>query len=89
MLWVECIHGFRSGSDVAGVAKLLLICVMKEFLLFEKLFWLYNILPLGELVWKLNCDCTCVLYFSQYIFKNRHKIPLRYADGAMTQWLEQ
>ena len=38
LLWVECIDDFRSGSDVAGVAKLLLICGMKESLLFEKLF---------------------------------------------------
>ena len=64
LLRVECIDDFRSGSDVAGVAKLLLICRMKEFLLFEKLFWLSNILLLGELVWELNCDCTCVSKFS-------------------------
>ena len=38
LLWVECIDDFRSGLDVAGVAKSLLICGMKEFLLFEKLF---------------------------------------------------
>ena len=36
---------FRSGSDVAGVVKSLLLCGMKEFLLFEKLFSLYNTLP--------------------------------------------
>ena len=64
LLWVECIDDFRSGSDVAGVAKSLVICGMKEFLLFEKLFWLHKILPLGELVWKLNFDCTCVPKFS-------------------------
>ena len=29
---------FRSGSNVAGAIKLLLICGMKEFVLFEKLF---------------------------------------------------
>ena len=38
LLWVECVDDFRSGSDVAGVAKSLLICGMKDFLLFEKLF---------------------------------------------------
>ena len=58
LLWLECIDDFRSGSDVAGVVKVLLICRMKEFLLFEKL------LPLRELVWKLNCDCTCASLFS-------------------------
>ena len=47
LLWVECIDDFRSGSDVTGVVKLLLICGMKEFFLSEKLFWFYNILPLG------------------------------------------
>ena len=60
----RCIDDFRSGSVIAGVVKLLVICGMKEFLSFEKLFWLYNILPLGELVSKLNCDCTCVSTFS-------------------------
>ena len=60
LLWVECIDGFRSVSDVARVAKSLLICGMKEFLLFEKLFRLCNKLPLGELVGKLNYDCPCV-----------------------------
>ena len=64
LLWVKCIDYFRSRSDVAGVAKLPLICGMKKYLLFEKLFWLYDILPLGKLVWKLNCDCTCVSKFS-------------------------
>ena len=64
MLWVECIDNFRSGSDVAGVVKSLLICGMKEFILFENIFWLYNVLPLGELIWKLNCDCTSVSKFS-------------------------
>ena len=64
LLWVECMDDFRSGSDVAGVFKLLLICGMKVFVLFEKLFWLHKILPLGELVWKLNSDCTCVSKFS-------------------------
>ena len=38
LLWVECKDHFRSGSDVAGVAKSLLTCGMKELLLFEKLF---------------------------------------------------
>ena len=64
LLWVECRDDFRSRPDVAGDVRLLAICAMKEFLLFEKLFWLYDILPLGELVWKLNCDCTCVSKFS-------------------------
>ena len=31
LLWVECIDDFGSGSDVAGAAKSLLICGMKEF----------------------------------------------------------
>ena len=39
LLWVECRDDFKSGSDVAGVVKLVIICGMKEFLL----FWLYNI----------------------------------------------
>ena len=39
LLWVECRDDFKSGSDVAGVVKFLVICGMKEFLL----FWLYNI----------------------------------------------
>ena len=64
LLWVECMDDFRSASDVTGAVKLLLIRGMKEFLLFEKLFWLCNILPLAELVWKLNSDCTCVSKFS-------------------------
>ena len=68
LLWMECIDNFRSGLDVAGVAKLLLICGIKEFLLFGKLFWLNNTLPLGEIVWKLNCDCTFVSKF----FYNKH-----------------
>ena len=38
LLWVECKDHFRSGPDVAGVAKSLLTCGMKELLLFEKLF---------------------------------------------------
>ena len=32
LLWVDFIDDFRSGSDVPGVAKLLLICGMKESL---------------------------------------------------------
>ena len=64
LLWVECIGYSRSGPDVAGVAKSRLIYGMKEFLLLEKLFWMYDILPLGELVWKLNSDCTCLSKFS-------------------------
>ena len=36
------------GSDVAGVVKSLLFCRIKELLLSEKLFWLLNILPLGN-----------------------------------------
>ena len=32
LLWVDCIDDFRSGSDVPRVAKLLLICGMKESL---------------------------------------------------------
>ena len=31
-LWVEYIDDFGSGSDVPGVAQLLVICGMKEFL---------------------------------------------------------
>ena len=38
LLWVEITDDFRLESDIAGVFKLLLICGMKESLLFEKLF---------------------------------------------------
>ena len=34
----KCIDDFRTGSDVTGVAKSLLICGMKKFVLFENLF---------------------------------------------------
>ena len=34
----RCIDDFRSGSVIDGVVKLLVICGMKEFLSFEKLF---------------------------------------------------
>ena len=34
----SCIDDFRSGSDVSGIAKSLLICGMKELLLFKMLF---------------------------------------------------
>ena len=44
------------GSDVAGVAKSLLICGMRELLSVEKSFWFFNILTLGELVWNLYSD---------------------------------
>ena len=54
-------HFLRS-ADVAGVAKSLLI--FRMLLLSEKLFWLFNALPLEELVWKLDSDCTCVSTFS-------------------------
>ena len=68
LLWVERIDDFRLESDVIGVAKSLLLCEIKDLFWFEKLFSLHNVLPLGELVWKLNFDCTCVSKF----FSNKH-----------------
>ena len=70
LFWEECIDHFSSGSGVAGVAKSLLIYRMKELLLFENLIWFFNILPLGELVWKLDSDSTCVSKFS----RNKHSL---------------
>ena len=34
LLWEECTEDFRSVSDVAGVAKSLLICGLKKMVLF-------------------------------------------------------
>ena len=56
LLWEEYINDFTLGSDVAGVAKSLLICGMRELLSVEKSFWFFNTLTLGELVWNLYSD---------------------------------
>ena len=63
LLWENCIDHVVAVVNVVVViaiailAKSLLICRMK-------LLWFFNILPLGELVSKLDSDCTGVSKFS-------------------------